>query len=230
MKTGFIIICRYSSTRLPGKILKEIAGKPIIEYILDRIKRVTTSEHIVIATSNEDSDLPIVNWCKTNNVEVYCGSLENVSKRFLDCAKAFEFDFAFRINGDNLFTDADLLREAYELSQLKQYSFISNVHQRTFPKGMSVEGVDVNLYATAYPDFTDNDKEHVMTYFYRHLNQFKYYFIYNTNHPEMAGLQLAIDTPEDFMLATKIAAHFTNEQADYGLAAMSRILKTLDLE
>lgn len=230
MKTGFIIICRYSSSRLPGKILKEIAGKPVIAYIIERIKQVTTTENIVVATSVENDDEPIVKWCKDNAVQVYRGSLENVALRFLNAARAFHFDFAFRVNGDNIFTDVELLKEAYVFSQTAQYAFVSNLDRRTFPKGMSIEGVDINSYESAYPEFNTDDREHVMTYFYRHIDKFSHYFIYNENYPEMAGIQLAIDTPKDLLLATKIITHFTRPQFNYGLDALSDILKNIGHE
>jgi spore coat polysaccharide biosynthesis protein SpsF len=227
LKTGFIIICRYSSSRLPGKILNEIAGKPIIAYIIERIKRVTIVENIVVATSTENSDEPIVSWCNNNEIQVYCGSMENVALRFLNAARAFHFDFAFRVNGDNIFADVELLKEAYQFSQTTQYAFVSNLDRRSFPKGMSIEGVDINSYEDAFPEFNTQDCEHVMTYFYRHIDEFNHYFIYNENYPEMAGIQLAIDSPEDLFYATKIIAHFTKEQSGYGLNALSGILKEM---
>jgi spore coat polysaccharide biosynthesis protein SpsF len=230
LKTGFIILCRYSSTRLPGKILKEIAGKPLIVYIVERVSRVSGLDNVVIATSDKDTDKPITEWCKSSGLNLFCGDLDNVAKRFLDCAKAFELDFAFRINGDNLFADVNLIREAYQLSQTKQYHFISNVDKRTFPKGMSIEGVDINLYEKNYPNFSIHDQEHVMTYLYRHINEFNYFFIYNKTNPELAGVQLAIDTPADFDLATKIVAHFYNDQAYYGLNDISKILNQINSE
>ena len=68
MKIGFIILCRYNSTRLPGKILKEINGKPIIQYIVDSLLNITSTGNIVVATSGQKSDNPISDYCNKNNI------------------------------------------------------------------------------------------------------------------------------------------------------------------
>ncbi len=228
MKVGIIILCRYDSSRLPGKILKEINGKPILLYIIERLSCVVSTNSIVVATSEENSDDPIVEFCRKSGIQVFRGSLLDVASRFLTCAKKFNFDFAFRINGDNLFVDIDLIRSALSIAHTGEYSFISNVHNRTFPKGMSIEGVNVELYASEYPKFNIYQREHVMPYFYDNGDRIRHFYIYNVAVPELAGVQLAIDTETDYDFAKKIVSKFKIAQSNYGLKEIATIIKSIN--
>ena len=116
MKIGLIILCRYNSSRLPGKILKQINGKEILTYIYERLLLSNYSNQIVVATSNNSDDDIIEEFCKTNQINCYRGSKDNVAQRFLDCATAFRFDYAVRINGDNILLDSHLIDKLVEIS------------------------------------------------------------------------------------------------------------------
>ena len=82
MKIGAIVICRYNSSRLPGKILKKINGKPILTYIIERLKCVQNLDDFIVATSINTTDQPIVDYCIKNQIKYFRGSLENVAERF----------------------------------------------------------------------------------------------------------------------------------------------------
>ncbi|MGI9544565.1 MAG: cytidylyltransferase domain-containing protein, partial [Cyclobacteriaceae bacterium] len=178
MKIGAIILCRYSSTRLPGKILKSISGKPILQYILERLDESSTITQIVVATSNDPSDRPIVDFCEGNGVKCYTGSLENVSQRFLEAAISFDLDYAIRVNGDNLFVDAQIIDKMSKSLEKNRYDFISNVPKRTFPIGMSVEIVRTDFYRNQLVNFAaSSDYEHVTQYLYNNPDLGNYHFV-----------------------------------------------------
>ncbi len=199
-KTGIIILCRFNSTRLPGKILKEIDGQPVLQHIVNKITKVVPKENIIIATSEEKTDIPIVDYCKQKGLNYYRGSLNNVSLRFLEAAQKYNLDFAVRINGDNFFVNYPLLDEMINIATNNNYDFVSNVKGRTFPKGMSIEIVKTQFYKQMYSQFSsEGDFEHVTIYLYNNDEKIpdkKY--IYNNSVPEAAGIQLSIDTKEDF--------------------------------
>lgn len=205
MEIGFIILCRYNSSRLPGKILKKIQEKAILQYIVDSLCNVAKKENIVVATSEETSDNPISNYCKENNIQVFRGDLDNVSKRFKDCANYYNFDYATRINGDNIFVDQSTINDMLQIAETNKYDLVSNVKNRTFPKGMSVEIVKTEHYNKMYDSFTTpDDFEHVTINLYQNDKDKNYFYFYNQKCKESAGLQFAIDTQDDFNLAEKI--------------------------
>ncbi len=162
---GIIVLCRFNSSRLPGKILKEIDGKPILGYILESLSLLDKRYEVVVCTSKEVSDDPIAQYCKKRGVSIFRGDLHNVALRFLECCKHFEFEKAVRINGDNLFVDPMLIEKVVTEMKEGGFEFASNVKGRTFPRGISVEAILVSIYDQMYPKFSDYDKEHVMTYF-----------------------------------------------------------------
>src|SRR5690554_2441069 len=103
MNIGIIILCRYNSSRLPRKILKKINGKTILDYIIERVEKVIPRSQIVVATSTESTDNPIVEYCSNHSIQVFRGSLTNVAERFLHCMEYYKFEYGIRINGDNIF-------------------------------------------------------------------------------------------------------------------------------
>jgi len=219
MKIGFVILCRYNSSRLPGKILKEIQGKTILQYIIDSLSVITNQKNIVVATSVEQTDDLIVEYCNKNNIQVFRGDLNNVSKRFMECANSFGFDYVTRINGDNIFVDQSTIQEMLVVAKTGKYDFISNVKNRTFPKGMSVEIVHTKYYNEVYQSFeSEDDFEHVTINLYQNDEGKNYFYFYNEKCKEAAGLQFAIDTQEDFVNAQRIIKklnknnHFTIEE------------------
>lgn len=184
----------------------EIEGKTILEYILERISVSKLANQIIVCTSDQTSDDPIIEFCKEKQIDWFRGSLDNVSRRFLNCAEYFQLDYAVRVNGDNLFTDANLIDHAIELANEGDYDFVSNVDQRTFPTGMSVEVIRTKTYQSFYSEIeTQPDwREHVTLYFYQNTKSFKILFFYNTSLPAARGYKLALDTMEDFEKAKKI--------------------------
>ncbi len=227
MKIGFIILCRYNSSRLPGKILKKIEGKEILQYIVDSLSNITNNSNIIVATSTQESDNPIFEYCIEKNIQVFKGDLNNVSKRFMDCANNYNLDYATRINGDNIFVDQETITEMLKITELNNYNLISNVKNRTFPKGMSVEIVNTEHYNKKYKTFSSpNDFEHVTINLYNNDENENYYYFYNTKCPESAGIQLAIDTQEDFDTASQIIKKL-NKTNNFTLTEVFKTYKEL---
>lgn len=202
---GVILVCRYNSRRLPGKILKKINGKTILEIIYQRILHANKDLNICVATSTEATDDPIERKCIDLGISFFRGSLNNPSKRFKDAMNSLNLDYGIRINGDNIFVDYDALGEIINLLETNKYEFISNVPGRTFPIGMSIEAINRTFYNEQYKYFSNDSyhKEHIMSWFYE-INIESRKFLKNSKNPESKGLSLAIDTKKDFTYAEKI--------------------------
>lgn len=230
MKVGVVVLSRYNSSRLPGKALKEIKGKPVLTYILERLQKVFNKENIVLATSGEITDEPIVTYAKNKGVNYYKGSLSNVSERFYEAAMVNKFDYAVRINGDNIFVDTDLLLELKLLAETDKYDFISNVKGRTFPKGMSIEIVRTSYYGKLLSKINTSSKykEHVTLYLYEKISEKGHFYKYNTELRELEGIQLALDVQEDFERTCRIIEEFTKPHIHYNLMDICEILKKIN--
>jgi spore coat polysaccharide biosynthesis protein SpsF len=226
--TGIIVLCRYNSSRLPGKILKKLNGKEILTYILERLSCIPDKYPVVVCTSIEKTDNPIVSYCIKNNIAYYRGSLSNVADRFLGCATENKFENAVRINGDNIFLDAQLIEEMIKTFENKKLNFISNVKKRTFPRGMSIEIVKIDFYRHHFSKFNDDDLEHVMTYFYR-MNGQNIEFVFG-DLTEKRDINLAIDTEDDLKKAGKIIDAMTKDHIFYNYKDIIMLFDKLEYE
>ena len=226
MKIGAIVICRYNSSRLPGKILKKINNKALLTYIIERLKCVQNLDEITVATSEEATDQPIIDHCIEHNIKYYRGSLENVAERFLKCSIASNYDYAIRVNGDNLFLDPKVISAMLSIIDTNNYDLISNVKDRTFPKGISVEIINVEFYNKLYQKLSDPIyQEHVTNYMYENLDCGNFYHYTNQIFPAAAGAQLAIDTQTDFNTAAYIINSFEQDHTKYGFDEVFKRIK-----
>ncbi|MEL6864693.1 MAG: NTP transferase domain-containing protein [Bacteroidota bacterium] len=225
MNIGIIILCRYNSSRLPGKILLEIEGKSILQHIYDRLLKTCPADQIVVATSDLDSDQAIVDYCQAHQIQCFRGSLEDVAGRFLAAAQQYGFDYATRINGDNLFIDLDAMQNMHQIAANGNYDFISNVKGRTFPFGMSIEIVKTSFYTQLYQQLKDpRYREHVTLYLYEHPEAGRIYYHYNESCPEAKGLQMAIDEAKDFEQAREIMRVLKHQDYQYTLKELCQLV------
>lgn len=226
---GVIILARYNSNRLPGKALKTIFGKPVLTYIVERVSQVISKERIVLATSDENSDNPIVEFAQKQSIKYYRGSLDNVAERFYNAARENNFSYAVRINGDNIFVDVELLQELINIANQGKYKFITNVKGRTFPKGMSIEIINIDYYQK-FLNVICNDnnyKEHVTLFLYEKVSDKLHYYKMNEDVKELSGMQLALDNEADFERSKKIIRYFEKPHWEYNLLDLFEILKKL---
>ncbi len=226
MRVGVILLCRASSRRLPRKALLPLHGKPLIEYIIERI-RCAAPVPLVVATSVQSADDEIASYCSLRGVECYRGSLDDVASRFLDCAERSEFDYAVRINGDNVFMSPQILRSMLTLATDSRADLITNVPGRTFPTGMSVEIVRTAFLRKWHHLFTAEQREHVTSYFYDNPNTGSRREYRNRDCPEAAGMALAIDTAEDFALATAMLRGKEVTHTEFDLQDWVSLCRTL---
>lgn len=198
MKIGIVLLCRYDSKRLPGKILKNIHGRTVLSYIVERIRLAAPNAPLVVATSSAQCDDVIEAYCQRALITCFRGSHDDVAGRFLACAESFGLDFAVRINGDNIFVDPDTLLSMMAIAGTGTYDFVTNVPGRTFPFGMSVEIVRTAFYRETMSGVTDvQHREHVTSRLYEMPVLGNRYIFTNTSCPEATGLHLALDTVED---------------------------------
>lgn len=225
MKVGYVILCRFGSSRLPGKILEDVAGRPILEYIHERVSTAAGVDPVVVATSLDSSDDPIAAYCVRHGLPFYRGPLDNVADRFLGCAVQYGFDYAVRINGDNLFASPALLAEAASHARTGRYDFVTNVRGRTFPTGMSVEIVGVPFYASVLSAFTQpRHFEHVTLYLYENEGIGRRRYLENQWCPEARGTHMAIDTEQDLAMARQLFGRTGGAHLQYDLPQWHRMM------
>lgn len=195
----------------------EIAGKKVLQHIIDRLLTIVPRQHIILATSNLSSDDALENFAGDAGIASYRGSLEKVGERFYAAAQALNCDYALRINGDNVFLDPDTVQTIIDQASTGKYRFLSNVKGRTFPKGMSVEAVELDYYRQYLPQIKSDAycNEHVMVCIYQDPAPADHLYLQNEKVPEAAGIQLALDTPEDLERTRWMLEHMS--EGEYNL-------------
>lgn len=226
---GVVILSRYSSNRLPGKALIKIKEKEVLKYIIERLEKVFKKEFIVIATSTEASDDVIEEFSKKENIDCYRGSLNDVASRFYKAAYNKGWKYAIRVCGDNIFVNIETLNSMLGILNKKHYDFISNVKNRTFPIGMSIEIVRLEYFGSLLKKIKKSKryKEHVTLYLYEKEKPGNHYFYYNKKVPEAAGMILSLDTAEDLERTRKIINQFTEPHWKYNLKEIFEIWKKI---
>jgi spore coat polysaccharide biosynthesis protein SpsF len=191
-----IIQARMSSRRFPGKVLAPLAGKPLLDHLVDRVKRAIPPDRIVIATSADPSDDPLETHLSDLGLSVFRGSLEDVFGRFQGCLRQFPCDWFFRICADSPLYD-DRLLMLLESRVGPGVDLVTNVFPRSFPRGHSVELLRAETFGRLDPaGLTAEEKEHVTKYYYNHPDRFRIVNV-ESGKPELSGVNYCVDTPED---------------------------------
>ena len=189
------IQARMNSSRFPGKVLHELCGKPLLEYILDRVCRATGLDMFVVLTSDQATDDPIAEFCKEHGAPCFRGSLDNVAKRYLDALAVYPCDAFLRYCADSPLVDIALIERAVELFRQNQADAVTNIMPRTFPSGQCVEVVDARAFRSAYPYMRGDELEHCTLYFYNSHRNFE--IINFESGGRYERFCHCVDTPED---------------------------------
>ena len=205
MKKLIIVQARMTSTRLPGKVMKVVCGKPLLEHLIDRLKRVKYADRIVIATTVNETDDIIVELCEKLDISYYRGSEEDVLGRYYETAVEYGGDIIIRITSDCPVIDPEVVDYLINFftNNIEKYDYVSNTLERSYPKGMDAEIVSFKALKEAHFNAYDPfDREHVTPFIKKRPQQFRLYnILYKT---DMSRCRWTLDTPEDLELISKI--------------------------
>ncbi len=245
MKTLAIIQARMASSRLPGKVLKPIAGRPMLAWVVTRAQQAQEVDAVVVATTHHPSDDPVAAWCAQRRVPCYRGHPLDVLDRYYQAAQAYQADVVVRLTADCPFLDPSLVDEVLQRFRSRGVDFAANrlpePWGRTFPIGLDVEVMHQAALARAWREATEpHQREHVTPYFYddapiqalrfhpqaprwRETTTPRGFHIALYHAPQNWGrFRWTVDTPEDLALAQAIA-----EALDPAEMAWERLLAFL---
>jgi spore coat polysaccharide biosynthesis protein SpsF len=200
-----ILQARMGATRLPGKPLKEVLGRPLLSYQLERLRRVRLADEIVVATTLEEKDDLIVALCKFEKIHFFRGSSYDVLDRYYGTAKKYHADHIVRVTGDCPLIDPSIIDQMirFYMDSLPLYNYVSNSLERTYPRGLDVEIFSFDLLEKAANEATLlEEREHVTLYFYTHPEMFSLGSV--KGEIDISKHRWTVDTVEDFSLIEKI--------------------------
>ena len=205
MNIVIIVQARMGSTRLPGKVAKRVLGKTLLEYLLERLKRVKKSNDLCVATTTDSRNQPILDICSAMFVKTFRGSEEDVLERYFLAAQKFRADAIVRVTADCPLIDPaeiDRLIEHY-IENLNRYDYVADCKERSYPLGMSAEIFSFEALKQAHENARSiPEREHVTPYLYLHPELFH---LENITYKEnQRDHRWTVDTLEDLQLVSRI--------------------------
>ncbi len=198
-----ILQARMSSSRLPGKVLLPIHGRPMIMRQIERIRRAATLEGLVVATSVDPSDDPLADLLGAEGVTVRRGPLDDVLARFLEVIDEFGPDDVVRLTADNPMTDPQVIDLVVSAHREAGADYTANTLSHTFPHGLDVEVVAASaLRALADLGPDEDDREHVTVGLPRRPGRFRSHSV--AQDDDQSELRWTVDYPEDLAWARQV--------------------------
>ena len=213
------------SNRLPGKVLKEIMNRPMLQYQIERMKRSETLDDIVIATTTKEIDKAIVEFCQKLKINYYCGSEDDVLARYYEAASKFHASVIVRITSDCPIIDHRVIDKVvkYYLMEKEKYDYVSNTLERTFPRGMDTEIFSYKALKEAHSEACMKfQREHVTPFIFQNPKRYR---LANITYPEnLSHHRWTVDKMEDLLLIKNIIEHIYPEKHDFSLEDTLEIL------
>ena len=208
MKYLVMIQARCGSIRLPNKVLKDLCGKPALQRMIERVCQSRLADEVIVVTSIEKNNLPILRLCADMGVRAGVGSENDVLDRFYQTAKLLEPEYVIRLTADCPCFDAGLLDMAIE-SIRPDTDYLAMVSE-SFADGLDLEIIKFSALKTAWKEAVHSfEREHVTQFIVRRPERFR---IQDFESPigYFGDQRWTVDEPEDFELVTKIYEHFIN--------------------
>ncbi|PTV93026.1 spore coat polysaccharide biosynthesis protein SpsF [Halanaerobium saccharolyticum] len=224
-KIGVIIQARMGSTRLPGKVMKDLKEKAVLWHDIQRIKQSELIDEIIIATTTKKQDQIIYEKALEWGVKAFRGSEEDVLKRYYEAAAKNSVETVVRITSDCPLIDPKVVDEIIAYYNENNYTLVTNagsdLKNRTYPRGLDTEAFSFKVLEEAYNKAEKkHQREHVTPFIYENYDDIYYY----KNEKDLSGYRLTLDTKEDYELIKAIYDKLYHGKHDFYLYEIVELL------
>ncbi|MEV0591983.1 glycosyltransferase family protein [Nonomuraea cavernae] len=207
MRIVGIIQARMGSTRLPGKVLRDLHGRSVLGWVVRAVRQAGAVDDLVVATTTEPADDAVVAQCRTLGVRWHRGPVDDVLTRFVEALAACPGDAVMRITADCPLLDPEVIREAALVYRaVPGLDYLSTGLARTLPRGLDVEIVGLPALRRADREATGHHRVHVTSYVYTHPGGARLLGL--AHAPAAADLRVTLDTEDDWRLISRVVAEF----------------------
>lgn len=219
-----ILQARMSSTRLPGKVLKPILGRPMLSLHIERIRRAVQLHTILVATSSEVSDNPIAELCEKEGIACHRGSLNDVLDRFYTAAKKYQPEHVVRLTGDCPLADSTIIDQVVAHHLKNGFDYTSNCRPPTFPDGLDVEIFRFSVLEQAWKEgIKPYEREHVTPFIWQQPERFKLSNV--TAAKDLSHMRWTVDRAEDLAVVTKVYETLYSKNPAFGFSDILTFIK-----
>ncbi len=205
MKHVAIIQGRMSSRRLPGKILMDIAGSPLLAHVIRRAEAAEIFDTVVFATSTDPADDPVAAYCATNGYACFRGDLNDVLERYYQAAKAYCAGIITRLTADCPLLDPAVIRTVAQVFDPTHHDYVSNAIERTYPDGLDTEVFSITALTRARNEAKlPSEREHVTPYIHKHPEFFRIKHV--TQQQDLSAFRWTVDEPRDLEFVRAVFA------------------------
>lgn len=224
MKILAILQARVSSSRLPGKVLKPIMGRPMLALQIERVLQAKKIDQLIIATSTDPSDDGLETLCREINAPCYRGSLNDVLDRFYQAAQTCKPEHIVRITGDCPLIDPEVMDDVITFYLNGDYDYASNAIEPTFPDGLDIEIFRFAVLEGSWKEAClPSQREHVTPFIHHQPDRFRIGHYKNTE--DLSHLRWTVDEQEDFNLINKIYEELYPVKPNFRMADILNLLQ-----
>lgn len=225
-KVTAIITARTDSSRFPGKVLAELGGKPVLSYMIQRVRQSTIIDEIVLATTQKSGDANILKLANQVGVKKFAGSEEDVLERILGAAKKFNSDIIVYLTGDCPLIDPDIIDETVRLYIDSNADFSCNyLPERTFPNGVDVEVFSVRSLQKLDSELTEPwDREHLTGGFTENSNRYLCTGLIPRSEVKRPDIRITVDDPDDLQRLRLVVNELDDETSSFRTPDIIRFL------
>ena len=226
-----IVQARMGSTRLPGKVLKPILGRPMLAHILERLQAVSAIGAVLVATSDREGDEPVRAFCREHGIGCFAGSERDVLDRFYHAAVHENADPIIRITADCPLVDPELVSRLLAMYDIAQFDHVAiatgagaiYLEGGRFPDGLDAECFSLQALSRAWREATDPpDREHVTPYIWRNKQLFRCGHLLSDG--DYSTLRWTVDNEQDLALVSKIYEALYRDGRPFGWRDVLRLL------
>ena len=218
-----IIQARFGSTRLPGKVLRDILGKPMLGRVIERLKISQLIDEIVVATTKERNKA-ILRIAHGYGVKGFVGSEDDVLDRYYQAAKRYKANVIVRITGDCPLIDTEVVDKVVECYiRTKDIDFACNIMRRSYPRGLDTEVFSFNVLKRVWQEAKESyQREHVTPYIYEHSKMFHLANI--ENNEDLSYMRWTVDEERDMEFVREIYGRLYRKEAIFLMKDVLNIL------
>ena len=200
-----------TSSRLPGKVLLRAGGISMLEHLVRRLQSVESIDEIVLATTINDADIPLINLAKSLNILYFRGSEEDVMQRVIEAASFANADLVVEITGDCPIIDPNIVEQTIQMFKVHEVDYVSNTLIKSYPDGMDTQVFKLDTLKRSASMTNDRlDHEHVTLHIRNNPMIFSHIHLIAPPDIHWPHLGLTLDELDDYKLIKKIIEHFEN--------------------
>jgi spore coat polysaccharide biosynthesis protein SpsF len=221
-----VVAGRMGSSRHPGKTMADLAGRPVLAHVVDRLRATPGLDGVCVATTTAADDDSIRRWARSAGVPCHSGSTDDVLARVLEAARRVAARTVVRVTGDCPLIDPQVVAEALEAFRRERPDYVSNrLHGYTYPDGYDIEVVGTDVLAEVEHSTSDPfDREHVTPFIYRHPERFRLLGVEAQGPRRRPDLHLSVDHEEDLALVRAVVEALEPTKPLFGVGEVIEFL------